>query len=98
VKYNTDFRWIFKALGDILWPYKVVLKTTQEGQFREEKKDFFFYESGTHTGKMWKSAYPQKTLIYDESTFGVLECETRFVPTLLRKIAHKILYTILCVF
>jgi hypothetical protein len=23
---NTDFRWIFKALGDILWPYK-------EGQF-----------------------------------------------------------------
>jgi hypothetical protein len=26
---DTDFRWIFKALGDILWPYKVV-KTTLE--------------------------------------------------------------------
>jgi hypothetical protein len=26
---NTDFRWIFKVPGDILWPYKVV-KTNRE--------------------------------------------------------------------
>jgi hypothetical protein len=45
---NTDFRWIFKVLGDILWPYKVV-KTT-EGRF------FFFFlifftNRKPHTGK-----------------------------------------------
>jgi hypothetical protein len=56
---NTGFRWIFKALGEILWSYKVV-KMTQEGQFI----NYFFYESGTHTGKMQKSAYLWKTLIY----------------------------------
>jgi hypothetical protein len=41
------------ALGDILWLYTVA-KTTQEGRFI--KTNLKFYESGTHTGKMRKSA------------------------------------------
>jgi hypothetical protein len=52
---NTDFRWIFKALGDILWPYKVA-KMTQEGRL---KKIFFLQ----NVYKFF--TYPQKTLVYD---------------------------------
>jgi hypothetical protein len=39
-----------------------MVKMTQEGRFIYLK--FFLHKSVTHTGKMRKSAYPQKTLIY----------------------------------
>jgi hypothetical protein len=43
---HTNFRWVFKALGDIMALYKVV-KTTEEGRFIKKIFFLFFYESGT---------------------------------------------------
>jgi hypothetical protein len=48
------------ALGDILWPYKVA-SLGRVDLFKE----LFLRIGNPHTGKMWKSAYPWKTLIYD---------------------------------
>jgi hypothetical protein len=51
---NTDFRWIFKAFGDILWPYKVV-KTKQGGRI---------IESGTPTLEKYWNLHIRGRLIY----------------------------------
>jgi hypothetical protein len=56
---NFDFRWIFKTLGDLLWPYKVA-KTTQECKYI--KKNYFF---GTRIGNptLEKCGIPRRNLM-----------------------------------
>jgi hypothetical protein len=81
---NTDIRWIFKALGYILWPYKVA-KTTQEGRFIL-KKIILIRIGNPYTGKIRKSAYPRKSLIYEQwfavwftTTFTCLDVNPKYI-------------------